>query len=109
MECVRRIDAGTIGVIAPSKACLHRLRLALIGNNHEYLLGLENLAWRHRDSALRHLRNVGKPGLAYLLPARGFVEVHDEIRIFSGKVGGRIVEGDVPVFPDAEKCNVDGR
>jgi len=43
-----------------------------------------------------------------LLPA-GFVEVHDQIGLLCLKIGGRIVECQMPVLADAYECDVDRR
>ena len=55
------------------------------------------------------MRNIGEPAFADLLAAAGFVESDNEIRLFGDEIGGRIVESDVAIFADAQKCDVDGR
>src|SRR5450631_1430127 len=82
--------------------------LALVGNNHHQLSRLENLARGRRDGASGYLGEVTKPSFAYLLLAARLVQVHEDVRFFRGEIRGRIVERDVSVFADAEKCDVDG-
>src|ERR1700730_18516375 len=89
-------------------AHLNGFRLAFVGNNHDQFFGLENLARRHRERARWNLRDVSKPAFADLLAAAGLVEVHDQVRIFSSEISWRIVEGDVPVLSNSQKCNIDG-
>src|ERR1700677_920972 len=90
------------------KTTLYGLRFARARNTRQYLPGFENLASRHRDRLLRYLRNVGKPGFAYLLLAAGFIQRHDDVGVLSFKVGRGVVECDVPVLANSQKCNIHG-
>src|SRR5215210_548103 len=42
----------------------------------------------------------------YLLPAAGFIEIDDDIRLLGLEVGGRVVEGEVAVLADADEGHV---
>ena len=61
---------------------------------------------RHRDRLPRYLGDVRKPGFANLLQAAGFIKIHDDVWFFGVEISRRVVEGDVAVFTDAQKCDV---
>src|SRR5205807_6425092 len=89
------------------EARLNGLSLALVGNHRQDFFCLQNLLGRHRDGLLGNLRDVGEPGFPYLLLATSFIEVDDQVRILGIEVRWWIVEGNVPVFADAQECNID--
>src|SRR5580704_5977386 len=91
------------------KAGLYSLRFASVGHDRENFPGFENLTHRHGDRILRHLRNIGEPGLAHLLLSARLIEIYDEIRFFGIKISGRIVEGNMTVLADSKKRDIDRR
>src|SRR5215469_4126174 len=82
------------------EACLYCLSFALVWYNSKNFFRLENLFGGHRDRLLGNLRDVGKPGLAYLLLAAGLVQIHDDVRFLDVKVGRRIIKRDVSILTD---------
>lgn len=69
---------------------------------------LHDLADAHGDGLAGHVVEGGEPAFAQLLAAAGVVELDDEVGFFGLEVGGRVVEGEVAVFADADEGDVDG-
>ena len=53
--------------------------------------------------------NVGKPRFAHLLPPAGLIEFHNQIGLFRIEVCRGVIEREVSVLTDPDKCNVNGR
>src|ERR1043165_5288953 len=87
--------------------CSHRFSLSRIRNDAQNISALQYLPDRHRNRLRRNFTNTSKPTLTALLPAARFIEINHEVRFVDVKIGGRIVEGQVPVFTDTDKRNVD--
>src|SRR6202034_1449797 len=45
----------------------------------------------------------------HLLPSAGLIKIHNEIWIFRSEIRGRIVERDVPIFPNPQERQVERR
>src|SRR5215469_5273429 len=67
----------------------------------------ENLTDGHRDRAPGDVGQVLEPAFAELLPAACLIEMDHDVSCFGLKIGGRIVEGQVPVLADADESYVD--
>src|SRR5579871_628434 len=78
-----------------------------IRNDRQKLPGLHDLADGHGDGVRWNLREIGKPRLAYLLTAAGFIERNNQIRFFRLKIGRWVVKRNVAILSDSKKCNVD--
>src|SRR3972149_4754179 len=65
-----------------------------------------DLADAHRDSLFGHLCQTGEPAFAYLLLAAGRIQVDDDVWIFGLEVSGRIVEGQMAIFSDADAGHI---
>jgi len=87
----------------------HRNRpgLALVGHRADEVLGLENLANRHRNGLQWDVVEFGKPTLADLLAAASLLQIDDDVGIVGFKVGRWVVEAYVSVLTDAQKGNID--
>jgi len=81
----------------------HGGSLSLIGDHAEHVAGFEYLLNRHRNGLHRHGFDRLKPTFAHLLTAASLVEIHNQVRLFSLKVGRRIIESQVPVLTDPDK------
>src|SRR5882724_10531041 len=78
-------------------------------NDGENFRGLENLTDGHGDRLLRNRVEIFEPAFGDLLGAAGVVEGNNDVGIFGVKIGRGIVEGNVPIFADAEKGDVNRR
>ncbi len=56
---------------------------------------------------LRHLRKICEPALSDLLSPARFIQIHKDVCILRFEIGWRIVKRKVPVFTDADECNID--
>ncbi len=65
-----------------------------------------DLAGAHRDGLLRHIPQGLEPALPNLLLLAPFVQLHHLVGKIGFKVGRRVVEGDMPVLPDADHPHV---
>ncbi len=79
-----------------------------IGDAADDVLAFHDLVDRHGDGLCGDIVECGEPALAELLFSAGIIEVDNEEGFLGVEVGGRVVEGEVPVFTDADKGDVDG-
>ena len=94
---------GLVGV----KGLIQGVGLNGVRNAGNDLLALHDLVGGHRNGLLRHVVEGGEPALAHLLAAASVVEIDDDVGFTGVEVGGRVVEGDVTVFTDADEADVD--
>jgi hypothetical protein len=81
--------------------------LARVRHDAEDPVRREDLAHRHRDGFRRHLVDRGEPALAHLLTPARLVQLNDEIWALGEEVCRGIVEGEMTVLADTDKCYVD--
>ncbi len=55
----------------------------------------------------RHLGKAREPPFIDLLSAAGLVELHDDVRLTAVEIRGGIVEREMPVLADPDKCDID--
>src|SRR6516225_2243733 len=84
-------------------------RFAGIRNDRENFLGLQYLLHRHGNGLLGNFIEILEPAFADLLQPARMVKSNSDVWLFRVEVGGRIVERDVPIFTDAQKCNINWR
>ena len=85
----------------------HGLGLAGIRNGIHDNAGTHDFLAGHGDGGLRHGIHGGEPAFAVLLIAAGFIQRGNDEGLFGFKVGRRIVESHVTIFPDTHKSHVD--
>lgn len=91
------------------EAGLHGLGLAGIRRNTNDFFGPQDLTDGHGDRALGNFGEILEPSFTDLLLPTSLVKVDDEVRVFGLKVGGWIVEGEMPILTDPDEGNIDGR
>lgn len=82
------------------------LRLPDAGNGTDDRRRSEDLTYRHTDGRRRDLPNAAKPTLIDLLLPAFRVQVDDMIRLVDRKIGGRVIESQMPILPDPDKGNI---
>ena len=80
LTCSRRIDAGVIGLLAPSKRSLTAWALRAPVTTPRFPCSLD-LTHRHRNRLLWHFRKLREPGFATCLWRHSFAV---EIRLYQG-------------------------
>src|SRR5438132_13601687 len=85
------------------KGIFDRLRLSFVWHDAEDVSGFENLADRHGDRLSRDLLKTTKPSFTDLLASASLIKCNDNVWCFSLKIGGGIVERQMPVLADADK------
>src|SRR5690606_34551715 len=85
----------------------YRLRLARVGDRSDQGGGREDEVHRHADRPAGDGSQAGEPALAELLPAAALIEIDDQVGLPGDHVGGRIVEGEVPILADTEQQHID--
>src|SRR5579859_395992 len=83
------------------------LRLAGIGHRQDDERAAHDLLHGHGDCLARNVIQRREPALAELLPSASLVEFDALVTLRRGKVGRRIVEGEVAVLADAGEGHVD--
>ncbi len=63
---------------------------------------------RHAYSLFRYIRQLSKPALSHLLGSTSFVQINNDIRFFCIKIGRRIIESQMPIFPYSNKGHING-
>src|SRR6516165_4303443 len=91
------------------EAGLYRLSLALVWHDRKNFFCLKNLFRGHRNGLLGNLRNIGEPGFTNLLLPASLIEIDDDVRLLSVKVGRRIVKRDVSILANSEEGDVNRR
>jgi len=80
-----------------------------VRDDRDDFLRAQDLPDGHGDGFARNFVEAGKPALVELLPTASLVQLHDEVRLFGSKIGGRIIECKVAVFTDADKGEINRR
>ena len=87
----------------------HRFGLVRRGHHAEHVFCRNEGGYGERNGVFRHFFEGVERLVVHLLAAAFFVEVDEFHRPFILKIGHvRIVESDMPVFPDAEADDIDG-
>src|SRR5215472_6211057 len=84
------------------------LRFPAFRNHANYLIGLQNLAYGHRNGSSGDFGNICEPSLTDLLEPASLIEFHDQIRLVLFKIRRRVIEGQVSVLPNTNESDIDG-
>jgi hypothetical protein len=84
----------------------NRRRLSRIGHDTNNFVSFQDLSHAHGDCSTRNFGKTLEPSFTELLPATSFVQIDDQIRLLSIKICGWIVESQVPVFTNSDKCHI---
>ena len=98
---------GAIRRGRPLQSAPHGLRLAPVWDDAGDGASGENGRDTERQGVLRDLGEAGEVAFTDLLAATGLVERHHVDRVRGGEIGWRVIEGEVPVFADADAGDVD--
>jgi len=98
---------GSQGRDRPLKAGFHGGGFAILRHDTQDLFGPEQLLDGNAEGLARHFVERSEPAFAHLLGTAGRIERDDEVRFFCFEIGGRIVEGEVTIFADTDKGEID--
>src|SRR5947207_8039838 len=101
--------SGAGGADRPFQGVANGLGFALFGRDAEHFFRGAKRRDRQRESILRHRGQIRKmPFPHLLLPAR-LIQLHELDQIWIIKLRhGRIIEGQMPILPDAKAAEIDG-
>src|SRR5277367_6011630 len=112
----RERSEGEAAMPSPGKPVLsariefcERPYASIAQERRKHSVGVEKAGNGQRDRPRRNRRQIGETAVENLLHPAFPIELHDFNRADVSKIGGRIIEGNVPVHAYPEADNVDGR
>ena len=100
-------DGGrTSGRDWPLQRLLNRIGLACIRDGQNDKGACHDLANAHGNGGVRHVLECGEPPFSELLASADFIEFNDNVRMIHIEISRWIVEGEVPILPDASEGHI---
>src|SRR5437016_3396230 len=90
------------------KARFDRFRFSSIRDDANNLFRFQNLAHAHGNGSARYVVQSWELSFPELLTPASFIQRNNQIFFLGFKIGGRIVEGEMPVLSDSNKSDIDG-